>query len=117
MKKFLNKIKYFGILLGVSLPASVFALKSQTLDQEQTQVNGVGGGITTGTDNGMKYLKYTVWAAAVLGILAVAFMLFNNVQETILKTVLRVVGVICVVAMAFVVPGWFNLPIVASYLS
>lgn len=118
MKKILAKIKYFSIAGLLAVPNFCFALNKQTLNNETSQVDGFGGGITTGTNNGLTYLKYTVWAAAVIGILAVAFMLFANVQETLLKTVMRVVAVICVLAMAFVVPGWFNLTInELSYLS
>lgn len=64
-----------------------------------------------GLDKGVVYLKYTVWAAAVLGILAIAFMLFGNIQEHVLKVVARVFAVLGVAAMAFVIPGWFNLTI------
>jgi len=97
-------MKKYLILLVFSKYA--FSLNKSSLD---TQVQ-------KGLDNGMTYLQYALWAASVLGIIAVAFMLFNNIQETILKTVVRVFAVLGIAAMAFVIPGWFNLNIHASML-
>lgn len=90
-------IKNFIILLLLSKFS--FSLNKSSLD---TQVQ-------KGLDNGMTYLQYALWAASVLGIIAIAFMLFNNIQEVILKTVVRVFAVLGIAAMAFVIPGWFNL--------
>jgi hypothetical protein len=94
--KFVKKILFLLFFAKTS-----FALKSSSLDSK----------VQNGLDNGMTYLKYAIWAAAVLGIVAIAFMLFNNIQEVILKTVVRVFAVLGIAAMAFVIPGWFNLTI------
>lgn len=75
------------------------------------KTDGLDSSVQKGLSQGEKYLKYTVWAAAVLGILAIAFMLFGNIQEHVLKVVARVFAVLGVAAMAFVIPGWFNLTI------
>jgi hypothetical protein len=112
MVKLLNKVKYFGLAGMFLVPTLSFGLnKVDPSQSEQSTVSGVGGGIADGANKGLNYLKYAVWAAAVMGILAVAFMLFGNVQETIMKTVVRVIAVVGVVAMAFVIPSWFSLSI------
>lgn len=62
-----------------------------------------------GLNTAQTYLTYSMWAASVLGILAIGFMLFTNIQDAILKHLARGFAVIGVVAMAYFIPGWFGL--------
>ena len=93
----MKKVLFIGLCLMFQFSYSLS--KTNTLDNQ----------VKNGLDNGLVYLNYAVWASAVLGGIAVAFMLFGNMQEAILKTVVRVVAVIGVAAMAYVIPGWFGL--------
>lgn len=105
----------FLLSLGIATNPLVYALKKHDLDKANS-------GIDMGSDGGgdpkdgitvmINYLKYTLWAMSALGIISVGFMMFFNVQETILKNVMKVVGVICVVALGFTAPGWFGLNII-----
>lgn len=61
---------------------------------------------------GQNWLVYTMWAASALGIISVAFMLFHNFNDAILKHVTRVIAIISILALSFTVPGYFGLSII-----
>lgn len=118
MKILSSKINNFFIKLFFLLPGFCFALNNNTVSNPTGNtggVQGIGGQISQGMNSGTSYLTYAMWAASVMGILAIGFMLFANVQDTILKSIIRGVAVICVIAMAFFVPMYFGLPINFNY--
>lgn len=105
----------FLLSLGIATNPFVYALKKNKLDNADTSTSmgqDGGGDPSGGITMMINYLKYTLWAMSALGIISVGFMMFFNVQETILKNVMKVVGVICVVALGFTAPGWFGLNII-----
>lgn len=113
MIKLLNKIKSGILLTSITMFGKAFALSQNQMPTGQiTAVVGVSGQASGGITSVMTYLSYGLWAASALGLIAVGFMLFNNVQDTILKNVAKIVGIICVLALAFSVPGWFGLSII-----
>ena len=114
MIKLLNKIKSGILLTSITMFGKAFALSQNQMPtgQQITAVTGVSGQASGGITSVMTYLSYGLWAASALGLIAVGFMLFNNVQDTILKNVAKIVGIICVLALAFSVPGWFGLSII-----
>ena len=114
--KFIKKIKDALLIGGMAIASTnVFALTKSDVpsNSSQGELSGVGGAsaVKTGIGSVIEYLKYALWAASALGIIAVAFMLFNNVQDTVLKHVAKIVGIICILALAFTVPGFFGLNI------
>lgn len=107
--------RLFLLSLGIATNPLVYALKKNKLDAADTGTNldgNSGGDPVGGVGKMLEYLKYGLWAMSALGIISVGFMMFFNVQETILKNVMKVVGVICIVALGFSAPGWFGLNII-----
>lgn len=112
LKNLKSKLLLTGFVAGIT--KITMALSTSTL-AEGTMAGqaGAGGSVGGGINTLMNYLTYTLWAMSALGIIAVGFMMLFQVQETILKNVMKVVGVICVIALAFSAPGWFGLNIIA----
>lgn len=111
MRKLLNKLTK-GMIFSLSMMygSVAFALTQNSMPTGQTtSMAGVSGNATGGITTALTYLSYGLWAASALGLIAIGFMLFNNVQDTILKNVAKGVGVICILALAFSVPGWFGM--------
>lgn len=104
MKNLLNKLTTVstGILLSLS-PSLSFAI-------EKGSPQDLPDGVTTVTD----YLKYAMYGATVIGLLGVAFLLFAQHQEQVLKSIVRVIVIVCVVALVFTIPTWFSLCIPAT---
>jgi hypothetical protein len=75
-------------------------------------LNGRGNldrNVANGLNTAQTYLTYSMWAACVLGILAIGFMLFANIQDTLLRHLSRGFAICGIVAMAYFVPGWFGI--------
>lgn len=116
--KLIKKIKDAILIGGMAIASNqIFALTKNSVptNSSQSELSGVGGAsnVSSGVSSVFEYLKYSLWAASALGIIAVAFMLFNNVQDTVLKHVAKIVGIICIIALAFTVPGFFGLNIIS----
>lgn len=109
MKKILNKLFKFSFLGAISVCYSPFAmaLDSQRGDSE-------GSGAADGLDKAEVWLKYAMYGASVIGMLGVAFLLFAQHQEAILKQVVRVIVVVCAVSLCFTIPKWFSICIPTS---
>ena len=108
------KNKMFLLAIAIGTNPLVYAMKKNKLDSADTGTNQDqgGGDPVSGVGRMLEYLKYTLWAMSALGIIAVGFMMMFNVQETVLKNVMKVVAVICVIALGFSAPGWFGLNII-----
>lgn len=105
--------RFFILSVMASLnPIVSFALKKNKMDANSDDSGLSDGSPVSGIDKMVGYLKYTLWAMSALGIIAIGFMLMFNVQDTILKNVAKIVGVICVIALGFAAPGWFGLNII-----
>lgn len=75
-------------------------------------LNGRGNldrNVANGLNTAQTYLTYSMWAACVLGILAIGFMLFANIQDALLRHLSRGFAICGIIAMAYFVPGWFGI--------
>lgn len=101
MKK---KLLIFFSILSVFFNCT-FALTNKSIS------GTVGDAITKGTD----YLTYAMYAASVVAIISIGFMLFHNIQDTMLKHVTRLVALLSLLTLAFSVPTWFGLCVFINF--
>lgn len=96
----MNRFFWRFLIFSVLFIENTFALTTKGLPE-----GTLAKAVTSSTD----YLTYAMYAASVLAIISVGFMLFHSIQDAILKHVTRLVALLSLLTLAFSVPTWFGL--------
>lgn len=96
----MNRLFWKFLIFSVLFIENTFALTG-SLEKGTT--------LATAVTSSTNYLTYAMYAASVLAIISVGFMLFHSIQDAILKHVTRLVALLSLLTLAFSVPTWFGL--------